>query len=399
MTDAPVTADARQRFHELLGYLNFSAGAVDKRFLANLNLLFAIIEQESSAPGAWRRVQAKLTDELDKLERESPVFKDAEQARSVLGLVFEGCLPAYREFHRDLLHHQTEDSLWRPFFLGRVFEAVLREGPPWSERDRIIADAIAQLNDYVGHRPVAVLHNGRRTEPYPHEWTRPSPLYIQGAGVAVGRYAALITKALELLAGADAQLAAAAHFDLALLEELALDARAYEFDHPANKRPNHHFGQWDPHLIDNRGFYRRFVLQQVTLDALVSRVEEPSEISMEERLYEGAAVLAGVLLMSSAVCGSGPGTHDSNVSLATLLPRVAANRDAFYEQLIGKLGGERGKRLRGEAQIGRQPLAGARQHLNHTLVRRRATQLEQVHLALLYARMGHREAALAQAAR
>ena len=39
----------------------------------------------------------------------------------------------------------------------------------------------------------------------------------------------------------------------------------------------------------------------------------------------------------------------------------------------------------------------ARQHLNYTLARRRANQLEQVHLALLYARMGHREAAVRQA--
>ena len=50
--------------------------------------------------------------------------------------------------------------------------------------------------------------------------------------------------------------------------ELALDPRAYDFDHPVNKRPNYHFGQWDPHAIDPRGFYHRFVVQQVTLDAL-----------------------------------------------------------------------------------------------------------------------------------
>ena len=49
---------------------------------------------------------------------------------------------------------------------------------------------------------------------------------------------------------------------------MALDPRAYDFDHPVNRRPNYHFGQWDPHHIDNRGYYSRFVLQQVTLDAL-----------------------------------------------------------------------------------------------------------------------------------
>jgi hypothetical protein len=30
-----------------------------------------------------------------------------------------------------------------------------------------------------------------------------------------------------------------------------------------SKRPNHHFGQWDLHHVDNRGYYRRFVLQRV----------------------------------------------------------------------------------------------------------------------------------------
>ena len=68
---------------------------------------------------------------------------------------------------------------------------------------------------------------------------------------------------------------------------------AYDFDHPANKRPNHHFGQWDPHCIDNDGRYRRLVVQQVTLDALMERVEDPPDISHEEALWEGGAVLAG----------------------------------------------------------------------------------------------------------
>ena len=37
------------------------------------------------------------------------------------------------------------------------------------------------------------------------------------------------------------------------MSELAFDPRAYDFDHPANKRPNYHFGEWDPHCIDNKG--------------------------------------------------------------------------------------------------------------------------------------------------
>ena len=45
----------------------------------------------------------------------------------------------------------------------------------------------------------------------------------------------------------------------------------------------------------------------------------------------------------------------------------------------------------------RQPFGGARQHLNAWLARRRASQLEHVHLAKIFARMGHAEAANRQA--
>ena len=41
------------------------------------------------------------------------------------------------------------------------------------------------------------------------------------------------------------------------------------------------------------------------------------------RLCEAAAVLAGTMLMASSVSGSGPDTHDSSVSLTSLLPKIA----------------------------------------------------------------------------
>ena len=74
----------------------------------------------------------------------------------------------------------------------------------------------------------------------------------------------------------DPEIRQQAWFDPQLVEELALDPRAYDFDHPASKRPNHHFGQWDLHRVDNRGYYRRFVLQQITLDAMLTRVNSPT---------------------------------------------------------------------------------------------------------------------------
>ena len=138
---------------------------------------------------------------------------------------------------------------------------------------------------------------------------------------------------MKFLEATDPDLLRQAWLDLGKLEELAFDPRAYDFDHPVHKRPNHHFGQWDLHLIDNRGFYRRFVLQQVTLDALLSRAERPSTHPHDELLFEAAAVFAGTMLMGSGTTGDSPDCHDSTVSLGTLLPHIAKYRDAFYEHL------------------------------------------------------------------
>ena len=386
---------------EALGYLNFSSGTPDPRFLRNLNSVFASVEATRAGGGnsepATRSVAHQLTSALDGLAGTSAAFADVEQARAVLRLVFDVFPPRYREFHRDLLFHQSDEAIWRPLMIGRVCEAVLAVGPPWKDTDRIIDGAIAKLNDYVGHRPVAVLRNQQRIEPYRHEWIRPVPLYIRDAGVGTGRYRQLVAQALDILRHTDPALLRDAYFDPELLDELAFDPRAYDFDHPVNKRPNYHFGQWDPHHIDHQGRYRRFVVQQVTLDVLSSRVENAADLPPDELLLEAAAVLAGTMLMASGTSGSGPDAHDSATTLGTLLPRIAAYRDAFYEAFIAKLTGPHRRRLRAEAAAGKQPLAGARQHLNQQLARRRASQLEHVHLAVAFARIGYPQAALRQA--
>jgi len=329
MPDVLATIAESQLLEEILGYLNLSSGAPDCQFLLNLNEIFRRIELADADGGhPWRAAQNRLQKQLAELDGKTPVFNDSEQVRAVLELVFERFLPAYRQYHRDLLFHQPDAALERPLFLGRVSEAVLRQGGPWDEPERIVSDAIDDLNDYIGHRPVAVLHN-RRMEPYEHEWIRPLPLWIRDVGPAVGKYHRLIEQALQILWTTDPQLLRSAHFDPTLLDELAVDPRAYDFDHPANKRPNYHFGQWDPHHLDNQARYRRFVVQQVTLDALMERVEKNSELSPDELLAEAAAVLAGTILMASGTSGSGPDAHDSTVTLATLMPKIAAYRDAF----------------------------------------------------------------------
>lgn len=397
MDDTDPGRAGSQALDQALGYLNFSAGTPDGQFLANLNKLFAPLDPPTvpDSPPPWRTVVGQLKQRLEQLAESSPTFRDPEQVRHVLRLVEQRVVTDYFDFHRDLLFHQDERSLFNAFMLGRTFEAVLRQGAPWDEDDRISRGAIGLLNDYIGYRPVAVLEN-RRIEPYAHEWLRPVPLYIRGAGVAAGKYAAVVHEAIELLKSTDEDLLRAASLDPNLIDELAYDPRAYDFDHPANKRPNHHFGQWDPHQMDGQSRYRRFVVQQVTLDALTSRVLGNTELAESERIFEGGAVLAGTILMAAGICGSGPDMHQSNTTLGNLLPHIARYRDEFYERLLRRAPSERAERLRAEAAERQQPFGGARQHLNAELARRRASQLEHVHLAKIYARMGYPEAATRQ---
>ncbi len=395
---AELTGEQRQAAHDVLGYLNLSSGSPDARFLRNLNILYAAVETPSSTQPAWSALYQLLRDEAAQVHGTSAAFRDTDQAEAVLRLVFEHILPAYREFHQDLLFHQTPETLFRPYFLGRVAEAVLQVGGPWNETERIVTSAIDRLNDFIGHRPVAVLHNKQRMEPYDHEWVRPIPLYVAEAGVAVGKYQTVIEQALEILRHTDEEILEQAHFHFDALEELAMDPRAYDFDHPANRRINYQFGQWDPHHIDNRGRYRRFVVTQVTIEALLDRTTSVSDIAPSELMYEAAAVLAGTMLMASGVSGAGPDTHSSDTTLSTLLPSIAGFRDSFYKHLLQQIKGKHATRLREEAQKRQQPFADARQHLNRRLARLRAAQQQHVFLAGIFAKMGFPEASRRQVA-
>ncbi|QDU86674.1 hypothetical protein Pla175_00240 [Pirellulimonas nuda] len=396
-------ARPQQALQEVVGYLNFSAGAEDGKFLKNVSLIYSQIESADPDADPVLVLGQWLRERMDQLQPEGGAFSDLSQARVVADLLEHHFRPAYRQFHQDLLWSRKPRELWRPFFWGRVAEAILAQGPPWDETHRIVAGARDSLDDYIGYRPLPVLETEQRIEPYRHEWVRPIPLYIESAGVASGEYQQLIEITLGILRHADPDLLRDAWFDIDLLQELALDPRAYDFDHPAGKRPNYHFGQWDPNFIDNRGFYRRFVVQPIALDALLARVDDAAgaraggSFTRDELLFEAGAVLAGTMLMASGTCGDGPGRHNSEVTLATLLPHIAGYRDRFYQQLLADAKGPHGERLRAEAKRLRQPLAGARQHLNQELARRRADQMQRVRLAQLYARMGYTEAAQRQA--
>jgi hypothetical protein len=383
----------------LLGYLNFSEGRPDPRFQKQLNDAYGFLGDRGEAE-PWRALQDALRAKLTGLKAGGTgAFRDPVQAEAVVALAFEHVLPAYRRHHADLLFHLSDRDLFQPFFLARVCEAVLAHGGPWTEEARIVAGALKQLHDFVGHRPVAILETRPRGEPYDHERTRPVPLFLRSAGVGWGRYQDLIARTLDLLAAAEPGLLAEAYFDPQLLDELAMDVRAYDHGHPVNKRPNYVFGEWDPHHIDNKGHFRRFVVRQLILDALLARVEQSGALPRAEALFEAAAVLAGTILMGAGTSGSGPTTHDSTTTLASLMPRIARYRDAFYVGLLGKVGGAHGTRLRQEAAALRQPFGGARQHLNQFLARHRAAQMQERHLAVLFAEMGYPEASRQEAAK
>ena len=409
-------SDGQSALERVLGYLNFSSGAEDTQFLASVNTLYGILEQPDRSPAkpssgadshetdpqhATCYVLLKLLKtKLAELQAaQSSAFSDARQASLLLDLLSEDLIGAYTEFHRDLLFHHTTQTLFRPFLFGRMCETVLGLSDDWDDRDRCVSRMLQRINDYVGYRPVAVLEN-RTLEPYAHERVRPIPLYIREAGVGFGPYQSVVTQTLEMLSATDPRIQRAACFNPQQLAELAIDPRAYDFDHPVNKRPNYHFGQWDPHAIDNQGFYYRFVVQQVTLDALMQRLETSSDkIPLHQIETEAAAVLAGTILMAAGVSGAGPETFDSGVTLGNLLPGIAGYRDAFYEQLIMQLAqrdADHADRLRAESRRLRQPFGAARQHLNTQLTRKRASQLEHVRLASIYARMGQPRAAQRQ---
>ncbi|MCH8243147.1 MAG: hypothetical protein IH897_11145, partial [Planctomycetes bacterium] len=276
----------------ILGYLNFSNGTPD----ASVQRAFNGWWKNLGTAGPWPELRDRLLAGLDELRPSSAAFADSQQAEAVIRLLFDDCLPAYRAHHADLLFHLRDEELRQPFFVARVCEAVLAQGPPWKESDRIVAGALDQLNDFLGYRPLALLENGRQSQPYAHERFRPIPLYIRGVGASVGKYQALIERTIQFFRDTPADILREAHFDLSHLDELALDLRAHDHAHPMNKRTNYMFGEWDPHQIDNKGNYRRFVVRRIILDLLVQWIDECDDAPQEELLYDATAALCGTIL-------------------------------------------------------------------------------------------------------
>lgn len=392
LPELPPVPDEEAALQGVLGYLNFASGKPDVRFHAQLNQLHGRL-----GVGHWAELAALLRAALQRFSGSTPVFANIDQASHVLDLVFDHVVPAYRAYHADLLFQLTDRDYEVPFFLGRICEATLAQGGPWDEVERITNGAIQQLNDFVGHRPIAVLENGQLMQVYPHEKFRPIPIYVAGAGVSVGPYQEILERVIQHLKDTPAAVLEDAHFHLDQLDELALDPRAYDHQHPVFKRTNYMFGEWDPHQIDNKGQYRRFVLRSVVLNALLDWMRTVDKFPREEVVYEAAAVLCGTMLMASTISGSGPNTYDSTVSLGTLLSKVARQRDAFYARLLETVKGKHADRLKKESHQAKQPFGKVRQHLNLFVANNGSKQVQHGHLSYLFARMGFPDAAREQA--
>lgn len=408
----------RDSLHQVVSYLNFSSGTPDPKTLAAWNHLFAEASegQPLAGPPAWLIIRQWLEETTADLAEASSRPGHYEQAFRLIRLTFSEALPAYLDRHKDLLFHQPPEQIFTGFFIGRVAERILQalaeqvaipdlsddnetdESQGSAADRRTISEALSRLDDYVGYRPIPLLDKAPGT-PYPGEWVRPVPLYIAGAGVTDGPYREIVSRAWDALRSTDPEILRAASFDPSRLAELAFDPRAYDFDHPVHRRANYIFGEWDPHHIDSEGRYDRYVVRQVVLVALLERVREDvgPEATAEELLEEAACVLAGTLLMGCGISGWGPAAHSSEVTLKSLMDPIATYRDEFYHDRIARLPSAHQRRLREEMKIRRQPFGAARQHLNAALAQLRAKQLQHVHLARVYARMGYPDAAQKQA--
>lgn len=382
--------------HRILGYWNLSEGADDPGFL----LAFDAWASEFARDGVvdWPAAHAALKQEIAAAAGQG-AFVATEQAEGVLAATLGELPDAYRRHHQDLLAGRTDAELWPPLAMARASQAVLRQGPPWDDAERLVGGAIRELNAFLGYRPVAVLQNEQRCEPYGHERVAAIPLYLRGAGVGTNRYRPIVAAAIELLRGAPEEVTHAAGFDWSQIAELAIDPREYDFEHPVHQRPNHLFGEWDPDSIDDSGSYDRFVVRLQLLDALLARPAPGA--APDEAAFEAAAAAAGVILMASGMTRGRPDGHDSTVTLGRLTPVIAAYRDEFYESLMRRLSSERPdhfRRLEAERAKFGQPFAAVRQHLNRELAERRTRQHSAAQLAQLYDRLGRPRDAEAVAA-
>ena len=171
---------------DILGYLNFSSGNEQPRFEIAWNLLFkALLRRDVPSDRVWSKCDEILTDQLRDLVSSSDAFRHSDRAGFVLRFLYDDLIPAFRQFHRDTLFHQSDEFLFNPFFLARLCALIAQDltthkriltAGDQNERMLMIDRIIRQANDFLGFRPIPTLEGEKRCEPNPHEWIAVVPL-------------------------------------------------------------------------------------------------------------------------------------------------------------------------------------------------------------------------------
>ena len=182
MKFSELSSGEKNAFEQVLGYINFSSGSHDATFYSNLRTVNEAVKQDGDL--LYVSMQSAMLSALDELNGSSGVLSSSNQARTAVELVFAHVIPSFLTFHQQVLNAHDVNETINTFFIGRVFDVVLKLQDEW-ENPVVVDQAIHYLNDFVGYRPIATLETHRH-EPYPHEKIRPVPLYIANAGVCSG---------------------------------------------------------------------------------------------------------------------------------------------------------------------------------------------------------------------
>ena len=214
--------------------------------------------------------------------------------------------------------HLSDAELFQPYFLVRAVEAILHQGGPWDESERIMPGAIDQLNDHVGYRPIATLEtrSAARTVS-PRTAHGPFPMYLREAGVAWGKYQTILCN--TLCERSWNRRRSSASRCLFRSEPSSTNGRSIRVPtiiiirSIAGRITSSASGIRITWTV--KGHYRRFVARQITLDGACPPIpfRLATGITISGR-FESSAVLAGIVLMSSCLGGRGPETHDSTAS-------------------------------------------------------------------------------------
>ena len=119
MSNLPPPENLSEKLHRLAGYLNFSSGSCDALTLEAWNDVYsvAVMGDPLTGPAAWLVVRDWIAETMEKLQQQQAAFQDCAQAGRVIRLLWSELLPAYLDFHRDLLFHQVPELIFNGFFI------------------------------------------------------------------------------------------------------------------------------------------------------------------------------------------------------------------------------------------------------------------------------------------